>query len=507
LADRVRLEYVAWHVDSRSALEKRGDLWVEGPEAPRRGEAVSPVETTARSFVIVPPQITKFEGPFFTYPFVNGATRADVIDGTIHARLGDLFDGLTSDTVVRGAIYTWNFAPFDELVGAQEGPVEFTEKILDLVVERRADAEFIVDSNFDAASQDPAAGAGSSGGVGTADAVKAAFADRGIPLHVDEGIGVQHAKYFLFSELHFPEGSPAPFPRDMRHVVAVLSLNVTSFDFYSTGNMIVMHGNEELYDAFFDLWNYTKVVQSPTGYAHVKRDCGDVKLYSFPVDQPPHGDTGWGWLNWIVSSIGIPTDFLEVLADWARYAVHPTDYFFDIFGVGIEDLWELFLAAAEKDPVADEIRQIIDLMPLGGAHTKIRFAHSYWDREAVIQGLMLASWLGADVKVLTGDPVVLGVSYTAYAAYQLKAGFIDVRYLPTNAPRDGDMHHKYFLVDATYDIRGDSRIRKLVFTGSHNLHYDSLEADDEVMVRIENRSVYNAYLDDWNRLWADARSW
>ena len=56
------------------------------------------------------------------------------------------------------------------------------------------------------------------------------------------------------------------------------------------------------------------------------------------------------------------------------------------------------------------------------------------------------------------------------------------------------VHSTYLLVDAPYY---DGTSRKLVWTGSHNYSYSALRRNDEVLLKIRDRGIYQAFLQNW----------
>jgi hypothetical protein len=133
---------------------------------------------------------TSFVGAFFSYPYnLRGEVEDLLMDGTVHARLLDLFAGLTSTTTVRGAVYIWLYEDFRSK--PMRGPVvsspnEFTDSVhAALVRAETSDVRFIVDQRY----LNPA--------------TLEAFARLKLPIEVDARSevddGILHSKFFTFS--------------------------------------------------------------------------------------------------------------------------------------------------------------------------------------------------------------------------------------------------------------------------------------------------------------------
>lgn len=441
---------------------------------------------------------TKFVGPFFSFPFDNGAMRVTLIDATVHNRLLELFDGLTTDTVVRGAIYNWNQTPIDAEPGSPEtgDPEGFTDVVADRIA-GGTDAVFIVDKAAE-------------GEESTSPTVVDRLPSSNLVV-VDRGNGIQHAKYFIFSHLEFEAGQAPHFPRVMDFVVAVTTANITGAQYRSTNNLVVMHGNEALYKEFLAFWEKQRV----DAWKEITEDFGEVKLYTFPRAQPDVDENPFEWfLETLVDFIvgageAIGLDIPPEAAAVVLHAALPGS-------IGLEaasELWEAFINDTSYDVVAQIFANVLDAAWQGRGLARLRIAHSYWGRQAPITGLLALKGLGADIEVLIsgnwGGPSEMRIAFVgaAIAAQQLTAAGIPVRVLPTSGvtvDKGADMHNKYILVDGPYE---SASRRRLVWTGSHNLNPSSLDADDEVVVRIENGAVYEKYLENFERLWRDAAPW
>jgi HKD family nuclease len=116
--------------------------------------------------------------------------------------------------------------------------------------------------------------------------------------------------------------------------------------------------------------------------------------------------------------------------------------------------------------------------------TLIHFAHGKWDenRESLAQELEELKRQGAQVEVVTNFDVDNDIRE------ELEKLDDGVFYLDD----DYNMHTKFFLV-----AEGE---KKEVWTGSHNLTDRSLRENFEVLLKIEDKKVYQAYLDYFNSI-------
>lgn len=219
---------------------------------------------------------TSFIGPFFAYPYTASGEAQDLLmDASLHARLLDLFAGVTPTTTVRGALFTWDYDDFGskqaQMTGATvSSPKAFTDAMqAALALSGATDVGLIVDQKFmDAQKRD-------------------AFARLGLPIFEDEigraGAGIMHSKFFTFSELEFPaDAVPTGHPRRMTHVVVVTSINADLPMFQAANNLLIMHGNPDLYNALVELWQHMRSRSGARSVDSPPRRCDDVLLLTFP---------------------------------------------------------------------------------------------------------------------------------------------------------------------------------------------------------------------------------
>jgi phosphatidylserine/phosphatidylglycerophosphate/cardiolipin synthase-like enzyme len=116
----------------------------------------------------------------------------------------------------------------------------------------------------------------------------------------------------------------------------------------------------------------------------------------------------------------------------------------------------------------------------------IRIAMATWSnmRTAIASRLAALHSAGMDVAVLV-NPSETATEVTSILE---SAGVPLRRYQP--------VHSKYMTIDAEWQgIR-----RQLVVTGSHNFTGPALNSNDEIILRLENPKLFDAFLIDWSRL-------
>jgi phosphatidylserine/phosphatidylglycerophosphate/cardiolipin synthase-like enzyme len=116
----------------------------------------------------------------------------------------------------------------------------------------------------------------------------------------------------------------------------------------------------------------------------------------------------------------------------------------------------------------------------------IRVAMATWSnmRTAIATRLAALHAAGMDVAVLV-NPNETAAEVTTILE---SAGVPLRRYLP--------VHSKYLTIDAEWQgIR-----RQFVVTGSHNFTGPALNSNDEIILRLENPKLFDAFLIDWSRL-------
>ena len=135
----------------------------------------------------------------------------------------------------------------------------------------------------------------------------------------------------------------------------------------------------------------------------------------------------------------------------------------------------------------------------GGGRIRAAMAFFTDARLEVARALRRRREAGCSVEVVVGDE---GIRIGRRALREMRDGRVTVTLYPGRAGGWG-LHSKYLLVDARYN--GSSARRQLVFTGSHNWTGSALRQNDETMLRIDNDSVFNAFMDDWTHVRDSAR--
>jgi len=69
--------------------------------------------------------------------------------------------------------------------------------------------------------------------------------------------------------------------------------------------------------------------------------------------------------------------------------------------------------------------------------------------------------------------------------------------LPFEAPTGESVHSKYLLIDGMYNGAPD---RKIVWTGSHNYSDNALRDNDETLLKVDDATVFDAFLENWLKL-------
>ncbi|MFW5967926.1 MAG: phospholipase D-like domain-containing protein, partial [Persicimonas sp.] len=122
------------------------------------------------------------------------------------------------------------------------------------------------------------------------------------------------------------------------------------------------------------------------------------------------------------------------------------------------------------------------------SNARIRLAMSIFTntRVAVAEELADKQRDGCQVEVLLNE------SAGSDVVSELQDANATVHLHPTGG--DVRIHAKYLLVEAPYY---NGNFRRLVWTGSHNYSGPALRRNDETLLRIEDRDVYDEYLDNW----------
>ncbi len=152
-----------------------------------------------------------------------------------------------------------------------------------------------------------------------------------------------------------------------------------------------------------------------------------------------------------------------------------------------------FFPRAEGDP----IEEFLDTVGCS-SETTIRIGMSEWDsyRIGIAERLVELAEQGCDVRI------VRGLMDGDVEALLSSHGNIAMRALDDSSGLPGRIHSKYLVVEG--EIDGEAGARR-VLTGSPNFNHTSLRRNDEAMIETNLRSVYDAYRDNFERMYAAAR--
>jgi len=143
-------------------------------------------------------------------------------------------------------------------------------------------------------------------------------------------------------------------------------------------------------------------------------------------------------------------------------------------------------------PSGDTAVSVIDNVSCADSG-RIRVAMAFFTnaRLEVARALARRQRAGCSVEAVIGDDTIR-VGRTVLRT--LRDAGVRVTLYPRRAGTWG-LHSKYLLIDARYN--GSTAARRLVFTGSHNWTGAALRENDETMLRVDDRGVFDAFLADW----------
>ena len=155
---------------------------------------------------------------------------------------------------------------------------------------------------------------------------------------------------------------------------------------------------------------------------------------------------------------------------------------------GISGVEAYFFPKKEgSDPIIDVLDEV-DCSENGKINVAMAYFYDY-GRDTVATKLNLLSEQGCDVKVITA----IDWSDGKY----LSPGFNIIEILKTSLVKaENTLHSKFMIIDAKMNnVR-----KKVVIAGSHNYTSSALRQNDETFIRIEDDSIYDAYLNFWNQI-------
>src|ERR1700689_1174092 len=91
-----------------------------------------------------------------------------------------------------------------------------------------------------------------------------------------------------------------------------------------------------------------------------------------------------------------------------------------------------------------------------------------------------------------------GTGVSATVISELKSAGIKVGEYPSQ--HGTNIHSKYLLIDSDYDTSDGRSHRQLVWTGSHNYTKGALRENDEVLLRVDNPTIFADFLANWNTI-------
>ncbi len=239
------------------------------------------------------------------------------------------------------------------------------------------------------------------------------------------GTGINHNKFFLFSELC--DGS--------RNVVVQSSANLTNPQITQYNNAVVIRNDAALHAAYLGYWRDLDAERRDLSYYHSE-----------------NGDTG------------------------------TKAYFFPRASQG-----------GDPDPDRDTIHNILADNVECGNNSEVLVMMAFWSqaRGYLVEDLARLRGRGCDVRVI----VSRDASTDALQRHLRDA-------LPDNKIHlvDG-VHSKYLLVKADY--LGERK--HLVWTGSHNYTGPALRENDETLLKIDDRAIFDAFRANWQRGWDNLR--
>lgn len=152
-----------------------------------------------------------------------------------------------------------------------------------------------------------------------------------------------------------------------------------------------------------------------------------------------------------------------------------------------------FFPSADNDPVLDRLEE---LGCKAGGRTEIRVGMSEWDtsRLGVAERLAEMAADGCTVRVVHG-PMDDAVEQTF-----TQAG-IELRELASGSSLPGRIHSKYLVVEGA---TGTASGGQLVLTGSHNYTHTSLHRNDETLLELRSRRIYEEYEANFETMWTAA---
>lgn len=132
----------------------------------------------------------------------------------------------------------------------------------------------------------------------------------------------------------------------------------------------------------------------------------------------------------------------------------------------------------------------------------VRFLYPIWtefrseivDRleELVEEGCTVEAIIDEDASTVGPLLERAGVDVLEYPRYTHGEG--------SNPDQITNVHSKTMLIESDFTVGDETERRRLVYTGSQNLSGPGLANNEEVLLEIENDSVYHQFVNDWKRV-------
>ena len=257
---------------------------------------------------------------------------------------------------------------------------------------------------------------------------------------------VQHSKFILFSAT----GAA-------KNTVMLGSLNMKWNGIHNQFNdLLTMNGRTSLYNTLYKVfWEMRRDRLARPSY--IRKDFGDHRLYVLPFPRGSAATSATRYTGW-------------------------------------------------RDPMSEILRDVkCTGAKTASGRTIIRVSMHAWDGE---RGAMIARNFrnlyaaGCDVKIEVG---FIGRKIREIFATKTKRGYPRVRSSGYDTPYGGYgeidkySHMKLLLINGNYAGKPN---RKVIVTGSAN-HQNGGQYGDEIIFRLYHAGVYDQYLRNWNRIWAN----
>lgn len=142
-------------------------------------------------------------------------------------------------------------------------------------------------------------------------------------------------------------------------------------------------------------------------------------------------------------------------------------------------------------------------------HTKVRVGMFKFTRQGVADKLVALKKAGCTIELVysetdSADSSANGTTPGTWETLHSVTGLTPVCYHhdhdSNTATSSRVMHSKYLLIDGTYD----GSVNKVLWTGSHNYTGPALRENDEALLKIDDSTVHDAYVANFNTVKAAA---